>query len=287
VTAIAVDAPARTRARPPVDWPIVALYAFLTVYSVANLFPLLWVLLSSLKSTNEIYETVLALPREWRFYNYAEAWEHARIGRYFLNSALVAVPTLVIVLLFGSMAAYALVRLIPSVALYNYFVLGLVVPVHVILIPTFIIIRQMGLLNSPLALILVYSASNLPLAVFILVGFIRSIPAALEEAATIDGAGVWTIYTQVILPLSRPGLAVIATLTFLSCWNEYLVALVMMSASEFKTLPQGIASLRGAQTIDYGLQTAGLVISILPVLIVYIIFQEQFIKGATAGSSVG
>jgi raffinose/stachyose/melibiose transport system permease protein len=185
------------------------------------------------------------------------------------------------------MAAYALVRLVPSAILHNYFVLGLVIPIHVILIPTFIIIRQLNLLNSPLALIIIYTASNLPLAVFILVGFIRSIPTALEEAATIDGAGPWTIFVQVVLPLSRPGLAVVATLTFLACWNEYLMALVMMSASEFKTLPQGIASLRGAQTIDYGLQTAGLVISMLPVLIVYIVFQEQFIKGATAGSSVG
>jgi raffinose/stachyose/melibiose transport system permease protein len=264
-----------------------ALYVFLTLYCLLNLFPVLWLVLSSFKSNAEIYENILSMPKEWEFSNYLKAWEAGQIGQYMLNSTFVTVPTLFLVLLFGSMAAYVLARVMPNNFLYSYFTLGIIVPVHVILIPTFILIRTLNLTNSHLSLILLYTATNLPLAVFILVGFMRSIPHELEEAATMDGASLVHIFFQIILPISRPGLAIVGTLTFLYCWNEYLFALVMISRRELKTLPQGIYSLRGEWTTDYGILTSGLVLSIIPVIIVYVLFQEQFIKGATAGSTVG
>lgn len=288
---IEVDAGTAVHSRawrwPSINWATAGLYGFLTVYCLLNLFPVLWLVLSSFKSNNEIYQNILALPHDWKFSNFAQAWEMGRIGTYMLNSVIVTVPTLIIVMLFGSMAAYVLARVMPNEILYSYFTLGIIVPVHVILIPTFILVRWLNLTNSPFALILLYSATNLPLAVFVLVGFMRQIPHEIEEAAMVDGASRWRTFFGIILPISRPGLAIVGTLTFLYCWNEYLLALVMISSPDIKTLPQGIYSLRGEWTTDYGVLTAGLVMAIMPVIVVYVLFQEQFIKGATAGSTVG
>lgn len=268
-------------------WSVWALYAFLSLICLIDLFPLLWVFLSSFKNGSEIYGSILELPRSWSFANYAVAWERGNLGTYTVNSILITVPTLCIVLLVGAMAAYVLAKVAPNRFVYSYYVLGIIIPVHVILIPTFILMKQIGLTNSLWALILLYSATNLPLAVFVLVGFMRSIPDELEEAARIDGASRARVFLSIILPISRPGLAIVGTLTFLNCWNEYLLALVMISTRENKTLPQGVQALRGQFTTDYGLITAGLVISIIPVIVIYVLFQEQFIKGATAGSTTG
>jgi raffinose/stachyose/melibiose transport system permease protein len=265
----------------------IALYVFLTLFCLVNLFPLLWLIVSSFKSNTEIFAGILALPRDWTLDNYEQALAAGRLMQFGWNSVLVAVPTLVIVLLFGSMAAYVLSKVMPNALLYNYFVLGIITPVHVLLIPMFMLMRQLGLTNSLYSLIITYSALNLPLAVFILTGFMRSIPDALEEAAFIDGASRVRVFFSIILPISRPGLAVVGTLTFLGCWNEYLLALVLISARDVKTLPQGIASLRGEFVTDYGVLAAGLIISIIPVIVVYVLFQEQFIKGAVAGSTKG
>lgn len=279
------DAETRRWARP--SFATTALYAFLTIYCLLNLMPLLWMVLASFKTNEEIYSSVLSLPESWSLRNYAAAWGTGGLGSYMLNSVIVTVPTLVIVLTFGSMAAYVLASVWPSRILYGYFVAGIIIPAHVILIPTFILVRALDLTNSLAALVLIYSAGSLPLAVFILVGFMRSIPRELEEAAVIDGAGPATVFFRIILPVSRPGLAVVGTLTFLHCWNEYLFAFVIISERANKTLPQGVYALRGEFTTDYGLLTAGLVISVIPVLVIYVLFQEQFIKGATAGSTVG
>lgn len=165
------DPPAKRWAQ--VNWATTALYVFLTLYCLVNPFPLLWMVLSSFKTNEEIYGSILAFPKAGRRPNYVYAWNSGGMSSYMLNSVLVTAPTLVIVLSFGSMAAYMLASVWPSPLLYGYFVAGIIVPVHVILIPTFILIRALDLTNSLYALILLYSATSLPLAVFILVGFMR------------------------------------------------------------------------------------------------------------------
>lgn len=279
-----VSEPAATRAPGVFPLATIALYAFLTLYCLASLFPMIWVLLSSFKSNTEIFSAILALPSSWSFDNYLEAWNGASIGTAMINTIVVTVPTLVIVLLLGSMAAYVLARVMPNQWLYNYFVIGITIPVQVIIIPTFVLVRQLGLLNNLFTMVLLYSAGSLPLAVFILTGFMRSIPKELDEAAAVDGASYATTFFRIILPMSRPALAVVGTLTFLYCWNEYLLALVMIASQPLKLLPQAIAALKGQYSVDYGLQMSGLVLAVIPVIIVYIMFQEQFIKGATAGA---
>jgi raffinose/stachyose/melibiose transport system permease protein len=272
------------RRRASFPWATLALYVFLTAYCLLSLFPMVWVLLSSFKTNTEIFNAILALPSSWSFDNFAKAWTGASIGRAMFNTILVTVPTLVIVLLFGSMAAFVLARVMPNRWLYFFFVIGITIPVQVIVIPTFVLLRTFDLLNSLFTMVLLYSATSLPLAVFILTGFMRAIPKELEEAAEVDGASLTQIFFQIILPMSRPALAVVGTLTFLYCWNEYFFALVMIASEELKLLPQAIAALRGQYAVDYGLQMSGLVLAVIPVIVVYILFQEQFIKGATAGA---
>ena len=279
-----VSAPAAVRPQATIRLATIALYTFLTLYCLASLFPMIWVLLSSFKSNTEIFSAILALPKSWSVDNFIKAWNGAAIGSGMTNTILVTVPTLVIVLLFGSMAAYVLARVMPNQLLYNYFVIGITIPVQVILIPTFVLVRSIGLVNNLFTMVLLYSATSLPLAVFILTGFMRSIPRELDEAAAVDGASYTTTFFKIILPMSRPALAVVGTLTFLYCWNEYLLALVMIASQPLKLLPQSIAALKGQYSVDYGLQMSGLVLAVIPVIIVYILFQEQFIKGATAGA---
>jgi raffinose/stachyose/melibiose transport system permease protein len=278
------SAPAAVSPPGAIRFATIALYAFLSLYCVASLFPMLWVLLSSFKSNTEIFSAILALPKSWSLDNFFKAWNGAAIGSGMTNTILVTVPTLIIVLLFGSMAAYVLARVMPNQWLYNYFVIGITIPVQVILIPTFVLVRSIGLVNNLFTMVLLYSATSLPLAVFILTGFMRSIPRELDEAAAVDGASYTTTFFRIILPMSRPALAVVGTLTFLYCWNEYLLALVMIASQPLKLLPQSIAALKGQYSVDYGLQMSGLVLAVIPVIIVYILFQEQFIKGATAGA---
>lgn len=279
-------ASAPTAFRPPATIPFatLGLYAFLTLYCVASLFPMIWVLLSSFKSNAEIFSAILALPKNWSLDNFFKAWNGAAIGSGMTNTIIVTVPTLIIVLLFGSMAAYVLARVMPNRWLYNYFVIGITIPVQVILIPTFVLVRSIGLVNNLFTMVLLYSATSLPLAVFIMTGFMRSIPKELDEAAAIDGASYTTTFFKIILPMSRPALAVVGTLTFLYCFNEYLLALVMIASQPLKLLPQSIAALKGQYSVDYGLQMSGIVLAVIPVIIVYVLFQEQFIKGATAGA---
>ncbi|HZQ09200.1 MAG TPA: carbohydrate ABC transporter permease [Anaerolineae bacterium] len=273
----------------PRRWKIstTVFYLILIAYGLINLFPFVWVVLSSFKTNDEIYAAVLALPSQLRFENYVTAWQTAKIGQFMLNSAIVSASAVFIVLLFGSMAAYILSRVIPNRFLYTYFALGIMIPVQTILIPTFVLMKTIQLNNTLLSLILLYAASNISLAVFLLVGFMRSIPGELEEAAVIDGCSWPRLFFQIILPLCRPGLAAVGTLSFLYCWNEYLFAYVLISGADTKTMPQGIYALQGLYTAAYGPLTAGLVLSILPVLIIYILFQEQVIEGMVAGSVVG
>jgi raffinose/stachyose/melibiose transport system permease protein len=161
------------------------------------------------------------------------------------------------------------------------------VPVHTILLPSYIFVRQLHLTNTRLSIILVYIAFNISMSVFILVGFMKSLPRELEEAAIIDGCSRTRTFFSIIFPLSKPGLATIGTLAFLNNWNDYLVPLIFLTSSKLKVITLGVQELKGIFVEDLGLITAGVVLSFVPVVVVYIIFQEQVIKGMTAGAVKG
>ena len=257
------------------------------VFAVTTVIPFLWILMSSFKTNSEIYDRPFSLPTTWAFDNYVTAWNAAKIDADLVNSLIVATAAVIIVLVVSSMASYILAPCQPNPWLYTYFSLGIMIPIHTILIPTFMLMKSLTLYNNLWGLSILYTASNLSLAIFILVGFMKSIPKEIEEAAVMDGCSMTRIFFQIIFPLSRPGLATIGILTFLNCWNEYLFAYVLISRNEIKTITQGIYALQGAYNTNYGPLTAGLAIAIVPVMIIYVLFQEQVIKGLTAGAVKG
>jgi raffinose/stachyose/melibiose transport system permease protein len=185
------------------------------------------------------------------------------------------------------MAAYVLARKWKNPLLLAYFTLGIMIPLQAIVIPSFLIIRNIGLINTRTGLILVYTVSGLSFGIFVLTGFLRTLPCEIEEAALIDGSGFSQTFFRIILPMAKPAMASVGILSFLQYWNEYLFASVLIAKQEYKTLTQGIMALRGPYTTDYGMLTAGLALAIIPLIIVYILLQKQVIEGMTAGAVKG
>lgn len=259
-------------------------------YLFMTLAPFLWLIVTSLKPSREIFLAPFALPSEATGANYVNAWRVGQLGASFFNSVAITVLVVLATLALSSMAAYALARfgLRGAEALQFYFLAGLMIPIQLSVVPLFFEMKALGLLNSRLGLGLVYLATSLPFAVFLLVGFFRSLPNALREAAFLDGAGEWTVFSKIMLPLARPGLATIAIMTFLGVWNEYLVAFVLLgggSEQALTTLPLGLANLTqvGQFRADFGLVFAGLVIVMVPTLIVYVGLERHLTTGLTLG----
>ena len=262
-------------------------YIFLTLLAVTMIYPFLWIILSSLKSTDEIYTSAFSLPAQLRFYNYSSAWREASIGIYFGNSAVITLTALAATLLFSAMGAYVLAGRWKIKFLMIYLTVGIMVPLQAIVIPAFLIIRDTGLINTRTGLILIYTASGISFGVFVLSGFFKTIPGEIEEAAIIDGSGYMRTFFTVILPMAKPGLASVGILLFLQYWNEYLFASIIIAKQELKTLTQGIMALRGPYTTDYGMLTAGLAMAIIPLILFYTVMQKQVVEGITAGAVKG
>ncbi len=265
----------------------IEMYSLLILHTILTIVPFLWVIMSSLKDTSDIYAHPFGLPKNLMISNYVEAWNKANIGLNLLNSIIVCVVSVFFVLLISSMAAYILARVWKKFSLYLYFTIGIVIPIHTIIIPTFIIMTRLNLYNSRLGLILIYIVSNLSLSIFIMSGFMKDIPKELEEAARIDGCSSLRIFFSVILPLSKPGLATIGIFSFMYTWNDFLMANVLISKPELRTITLGIYSLRGQYSTNYGPMFAGMVIAIIPIVIIYLLFQEQVIDGMTTGAIKG
>jgi raffinose/stachyose/melibiose transport system permease protein len=263
------------------------LYVLLSAIAALQAAPFLWLALFSFKSNSEIVNgSAWSLPDEWRFGNYAIAWEKASFASYFMNSLFVTVVSLFFVLLFGSMMAYALTRMNFrfSQAAQMLLLTGVMVPVHATLIPLFILLKDFGLLKSHLAVILPYIAVNLPIGVFIVSGFLRNLPRELEESAFLDGCGVLRSFFRILLPVLRPVLATLAIFTFLAVWNELLMAVTFIQKSSLRTIPLGLMSFKGVYSVEWGPLGAAMVISALPILGVFAIFSEQMERSFTAGA---
>ncbi|QGQ95017.1 carbohydrate ABC transporter permease [Paenibacillus psychroresistens] len=262
-------------------------YFFLSLYALTTIYPFFWIFTSSLKPNTDIFSKPFALPAHLNFANYVKVLTKAHLGTNFMNSLYICVFSVFIAVLVGSMAAYILARVKPSLILYTYFTLGIMIPIQTILIPSFILLKQFDLINTHLGLIIEYVVGRLPLTIFIMVAFMKTLPKEMEEAALIDGCGRARTFFSIVLPLSKPGLATVATLSFLDCWNEYLFAYVLISSTKLKVITQAIYALRGQYITDYGLLCAGLALMMIPVILMYILFQEQVIKGMTAGAVKG
>jgi ABC-type glycerol-3-phosphate transport system permease component len=271
-------------------------FAALVGYAVWVVFPMLWVAYSSLKPDEAIFRDTFALPApgDLRFDNYVEAWTESRFGDYFFNSVLVTTTSVAGIVFLGAMAAYALARFHHPVgpATFWLFLAGMMIPAQLAMVPLFFELRALGLLNSRLGLILVYTANGLPFAIFILAGFFRSLPRTLYEAAIIDGCGEWAAFRLVLLPLARPGLVTVAIFQFIGVWKEYFFAFMLTSGDvtgAVRTLPLGLANLAitAQYNSNYGSLFAGIVLVTLPILVVYSLLQRHIVKGVTAGALKG
>jgi ABC-type glycerol-3-phosphate transport system permease component len=271
-------------------------FAGLAGYAAWLVLPMVWVAYSSLKSDAEIFGHPFALPAagELHFDNYTRAWREAHFGEYFLNSVVVTGAAVALIVALGATAAYALARFYHPLgrAVFWLFLAGLMIPTQLAIVPLFFELRALGLLNSRLGLILVYTANGLPFAIFILAGFFRSLPRALYEAAVIDGCGEFAAFWRVLLPLARPGLVTVAIFQFIAVWKEYFFAFMLLggdTTGEARTLPLGLAnlSITAEYRTDYGMLFAGLVLVTAPILLVYLRLQRQIVKGVAAGALKG
>ncbi|MFC3746961.1 carbohydrate ABC transporter permease [Paenibacillus sp. GCM10012306] len=264
-----------------------SIYFLMSIIAVLQLFPLYWLIGSAFKDNSEIIGgAVWSLPKVWRFDNFTEAWVSAKVSQYFFNSVWVTVITLCCVLLLAAMMAYALTRMRFKWNNLILFVLlmGVMVPIHATLIPLFMILKNLNILNSRLSIILPYIAVNLPISVYILTAFLRSMPKELEEAAFMDGCGVLKSFFRVVLPLLKPPLASVAIFVFLAVWNELLMATTFVQKSSLRTLPLGLMSFSGQYSISWGPLAAAMVISTIPIIIAYVLFSDQMEKSFTAGA---
>ena len=263
-------------------------HGFLMLWGALTVLPLLWVVISSFKSDAEILADPWGLPSALRFENWARAWTEARIGQYFLNSAIVVAGSLTLTMLLGAAAAYVFARyeFRGRQIVYYLFVGGMMFPVFLALVPLFFVVRQAGLLNTWPGLMLVYAGYSLPFTVFFLTAFFRTLPTSVGEAAMMDGCGHFRLFFRVMLPMARPGLISVGIFNFLSHWNQFILPQVLMQGDESKwVLAQGLTALAVNQGYagDYSGLFAGLTIAMLPVLVVYIAFQRQIQSGLTAG----
>ena len=266
------------------------LYVILSIWALVNLFPIYWMFTFSLKSNAEIYGgNVAGLPNEWLWSNYAKALKTGNVFLYYFNSTLVAVATIVIVMLAALMATFALTRFIwkGRKMMNSFLMLGLTIPIHASIVPVFIIISKLHLVDTYIALIVPYAAFSLAMAVLICTGFMEGIPIELDEAACIDGCGTFRIFFQIIVPLMKPAVATVSIYTLLQCWNELMFATIFVNGGSHKTLPVGIKDLTGQHLTNWGPVGAALVMATFPLLIFYIFFskkiQDSFIAGAIKG----
>lgn len=265
------------------------IYIFLSILAVIYLLPLLWVIYVSLKDDKTLFVSPWAMPERLMIENYSFAWTAGKLGVATLNSAIVCGVTLVLCLLVGSMAAFAIGRMRwkLSGAMMTYFLTGMMIPVHCILIPVFTRFSKMHLTNSLTGLILPYLTLSLPITIFIMTGFFQSLPNELFESACIDGCSIYRSFTHIALPLSRTGLFVTGLMTFVANWNELLLAMVFISDDNKKTLPVSLSKFVGPYNTNYSQMFAAIVIAIIPTIVVYCMFSNQIVDGLTAGAVKG
>lgn len=266
-----------------------AAYAMMILFAMMTLYPIFWLLMNSFKSTREFQLSQLSLPAAPTLANYVEAWKMGDFGLLFPNSIFYtagATTGIVFVSLLAGFA-FAKIRSRATTPLYNGFIIGLLVTTQSLMIPLFLEVNLLGIYNTRLAVLLVYIGAGLPLGVYLSTEFIKSIPNALIESARIDGAGFFTIFARIVVPMSIPVAVTLSILNITSIWNEFALINILVSRTELKSLPLGMYKFSGSLSTDYGKQFAALTIGMVPMLLFYVIFRKQITRGVAAGAVKG
>ncbi len=264
-------------------------YVVLSIFTLISVYPFILTWFWTLKEKMAIYMDPLGLPHTVTLQNLKDAWIIGRMSKYMVNSIIIAVPTVAIVVFFSSLAAYSLtkIRIRGTSIIFFIFLVGLMIPFQGIMIPLYYDLRDWRLIGTYWAVIIPIAAYAFPFGIFLMRAFLRKLPQDLVDAARLDGCGDFSIFLHIILPLAKPALASLSIFEFLWTWNNFLVPLIYLQDAEKFTLTVGIMFFRGRYTLNYALIAAGVTIASLPILVLFLIFTKQFIKGLTAGAIKG
>ncbi len=268
----------------------VFLHILLAAFAIVQVYPLIFLLFFSLKDNNEIYGgNVMGVPHKLHWENYHNALFNANVGHYLVNSIFVTAVVIVVSGILACMVSYAIARMRVrgNNIVKTFFSIGLMIPLHAVLLPVFIMLRNLKMLDTYQAIIVPYIAFALPMAIFFMIGFFQTLPLELEESAFLDGCGIFRTFFTIILPLVKPALATISIFTFLSTWNEMMFAITFINSEKYRTLTVGIMQMVGQYTTDWGSMGAGLVVATLPTVIIYLLFSNQVQSGMVAGAVKG
>jgi len=263
--------------------------AVLSLVSLTYLYPLLWLIINSLKTDTEMFIDPWSVIPSFQFDNYATAWVSGKIGTSFFNSVMVSFTSVGVTIVVASMAAFALKRFKWKLSgfVMGLFLIGVMIPIHSTLIPLFMVFNKIGLLNKHISLVLPYVAFALPTSIFILSGFMATFPKEIEEAAVIDGCSMKGVFWRIIFPLSKSSIATISIFNFVTAWNELMFALIFMTSDSKMMLPVSLTKFKGQYSTSWTIQLAAVVIMVLPSLIAYFFLNDKIIKSLTIGAVKG
>lgn len=263
-------------------------YAFLFLYAVLIILPLLFVLVSSFKTNEEIFNSAFSLPGRFHYENYIKIFTEYSFHTYFINSLLYAVVVCLVSAVVTTMAAYGIGRMRWRLSKVTMALLlsGIMIPLHAILVPLYIMVAQFKLPNQ-VALMLLFIASSVPTSVFLIVGFLGNVPRTLEESAVIDGCSIPRMFFTIVCPIIKPAIATVTIFNFMSVWNDLMLSLVFLSQEKLKTLQLGILRFKSAFYTEYGLLLAAMVVGVIPSIVVFIFMSDKIVSGITAGAVKG
>lgn len=268
---------------------LVIKYLLLGIFSLICLYPLLWLALSSFKTNSELYENPWGLPEKFGLDNYIQAINEGHILQYFFNSVIIAVTAVAIAVFLSCMVSYAIARMKWKLSKFmmNVFLMGMMIPVYAMVVPLFSMFNKMQILNTYWAVIIPHIAIAFPMAIFIMSGFLRSLPGELEEAAVMDGCNIYQIFLRIIMPIAKSSIVTVAVVTFINIWNDLLFPQIFLTDASKMTLPVGLTEFQGQYATNYVVMIAAVVITVVPSIIVYMGLHKHIMEGMVAGAVKG
>ncbi|MGI6172517.1 MAG: carbohydrate ABC transporter permease [Christensenellales bacterium] len=276
------------KSKSEIVWLVIK-YIAMIFFAISCLFPIFWLVLSSFKTNQELYMNAWGLPKTFSFVNYRDAIVTGGVLRYFGNSAIIAVSVVIITSILATMASYAITRMDWKLSkfVYTLFLMGMMVPIYGLIIPLFSIFKKMGIINTRIAVIIPQIALGFPMSIFIICGFMRSIPRELEEASVIDGCMIFQLFGRVILPICRSSIVTVMVVQFINVWNDLLLPRIFLTDQTKMTLPVGLTNFRSQYSTNYVGMIAAVVLTIIPSIIVYVALHRQIMEGMVAGAVKG
>ena len=256
------------------------------LYCIISLGFLFYAFINPFKTIQEFFQNILGLPHTWTFENIVKVWKDANFGRFYLNSIFTTASATILILLVASLGAYGLsrYRFRGKKALNTFFLMGMMVPINVMIIPMFLVARNLGFVDSLLGLAVIFTATTYSFSIFILSGFFKTLPYEVYEAAIIDGANELRIFATIMMPMARPVLGTLATITAINVWNDYFVSMIMIYENNRRTLPIALANFCDANSANWPLVFAAVFVATVPIIIVYFFGAKQIVRGLTQGA---